>query len=165
MGHQLRSFALLVLLGATFGCEPTANRSAGNSRDSVLSATESSRDFGEYVVYFNAINTDQLTADIARQYDIVRSKSRALLNVNIHRKNDNGSTSAVTGKVTASAANLNGQFKTMTLQEIRAEDAIYYIGELPITDGEALTYTVEAIPEGETAPLVVRFKKQFFVDE
>lgn len=165
MGHQLRSFALLALLGTAFGCEPTANRGAGNAQDEVLSATENTKDFGDYELHFNAINTDQLTADIARQYDIVRSKGRALLNVNIRRKNDDNTTSAVVGKVTASAANLNGQFKTMTLREIRAEDAIYYIGELPITDGEALTYTIQAVPDGETEPLVVRFKKQFFVDD
>lgn len=165
MGHQLRSFALLVLIGAVVGCEPAANRGVGSARDEVLSATENTKDFGDYELHFNAINTDQLTADIARQYDIVRSKGRALLNVNIRRKNADSTTSSVTGKVTASAANLNGQFKTMTLREIRAEDAIYYIGELPITDGEALTYTIEAIPEGATQPLVVRFKKQFFVDE
>jgi hypothetical protein len=165
MGHQVRSFALLVLLGAVFGCEPAANRGVGNAGEAALSGIESSKDFGNYVLHFNAINTDKLTADVAREYDIVRSKSRALLIVNVHEKNDDGTATAVTGKVTASAANLNGQFKTMTLRELPVEDAIYYLGELPITDGEALTYTVEAIPAGETEPLVVRFKKQFFVDD
>jgi hypothetical protein len=111
MGHQLRSFALLVLIGAIFGCDPAADRGVAGARDEVLSATENSKDFGDYELHFNAINTDQLTADIARQYDIVRSKGRALLNVNIRRKNPDATTSAVTGKVTASAANLNGQFK------------------------------------------------------
>lgn len=165
MGHQVRSFALLVLFALTSGCEQAANRGGGNGGESALPATESTRDFGEYVVYFNAINTDQLTEEIARRHDIIRSKSRALLNVSIHRKNDGGTPAAVTGAVTASAANLNAQFKTMTLRELREENAIYYVGELPITDGEALTFTVEAIPTGESEPLVVRFKKQFFVDE
>lgn len=164
MGLKLRSFALLVLIGAAFGCDSGPNRAVVGARDQVLSATENTKDFGNYEVHVNALNTDRLTADVARQYDIVRSKERAALIVNIRRKNPDTTTSAVPAKVTASAANLNGQFKTMTLREIRVEDSIYYIGELPITDGEALTYTIEAIPEGEAEPLVVRYKQQFFVD-
>ena len=59
---------------------------ATNTQEGVLPATEGSKDFGDYVVYFNAMNTDQLTPEIAREYEIVRSKSRAMLNVSIHRK-------------------------------------------------------------------------------
>jgi hypothetical protein len=97
----------------------------------------------------------------------VRSKSRALLNVSIHRKLENGQTEAVTGAVSASAINLNGQLKTMTLREIREDTAIYYIGELAVTDGEVLIYTVDATPGNEPGQsrFTVRFKKQFFVEE
>lgn len=147
------------------GCEPAANVDVTNTQDAVLPATENSKDFGEYVLYFNALNTDQLTPDIARQYGIVRSKSRGLLNVSIHRKLENGQTEAVTGAVTASAINLNGQLKTMTLREIREEQAVYYIGELAVTDGEVLIYTIDATPGNDPSRFTVRFKKQFFVEE
>ena len=33
-----------------------------------------SKDFGDYIVHFNAISTDQLSSEIARTYNIVRSK-------------------------------------------------------------------------------------------
>jgi hypothetical protein len=159
---------VLALLGTAVwlsACDSGGNLDSTNAQEGVLPATESSKDFGDYVVYFNAINTDQLSPDIARQYGIVRSKSQAMLNVSIHRKLENGATEAVTGAVSASAVNLNGQLKSMTLREIREDKAIYYIGELPITDGEVLIYTVDVTPGNDPSRFTVRFKKQFFVDQ
>jgi hypothetical protein len=134
-------------------------------QDDPLPATESQKDFGDYVVYFNALNTDQLTPEIAKQYGIVRSKSQAMLNVSIHKKLPGGGTEAVTGAVTASAVNLNAQLKSMTLREIREDKAIYYIGELPITDGEVLIYTIDATPGNDPSRFTLRFKKQFYVEQ
>jgi hypothetical protein len=165
MVRRMRMLACLVLVAGAAACEPATNVDATSTQEGVLSATETSKDFGDYVLYFNALNTDQLSPDIAREYGIVRSKSRALLNVSIHRKGENGQTEAVTGTVSASAINLNGQLKTMTLREIREEAAIYYIGELAITDGEVLIYTIDATPVNELSRFAVRFKKQFFVGE
>jgi hypothetical protein len=159
---------VLALLGTAVwlsACDSGGNLDTTNAQEGVLPATESSKDFGDYVVYFNAINTDQLSPDIARQYGIVRSKSQAMLNVSIHRKLENGATEAVTGAVSASAVNLNGQLKSMTLREIREDKAIYYIGELPITDGEVLIYTVDVTPGNDPSRFTVRFKKQFFVEQ
>jgi hypothetical protein len=161
-----RMLACLSLTAALAACEPATEIAASASaQDGVLPATESVKDFGEYVLYFNALNTDQLSPEIAREYEIVRSKSRALLNVSIHRKLADGRTEAVTGAVSASAINLNGQLMTMTLREIREDTAIYYIGELAITDGEVLIYTIDATPSNDPSRFTVRFKKQFFVEE
>jgi hypothetical protein len=148
------------------GCEQTSTVDVSNTQNGVLPATESSKDFGEYVLYFNALNTDLLSPDIARQYGIVRSKSRAMLNVSIHRKLAGGQTEAVTGAVAASAINLTGQLKTMQLREIKENDgkAIYYIGELPVTDGEVLIYTIDVTPSNDSSRFTVRYKKQYFVE-
>jgi hypothetical protein len=165
MGQYARSLGLLVTLSALVSCEPASEVDVTNTLEGVLPATESSRDFGDYIIYFNALNTEQLTPEIARQYGIVRSKSRALLNVSIHRKQENAPSVAVTGAVSASAINLTGQLKPMTLREIREGEAIYYIGELAITDAEVVIYTIDATPSNEPSRFTVRFKKQFFVDE
>jgi hypothetical protein len=146
-------------------CEPTATApTSASALDDVLPATEASKDFGDYVVYFSTIGTDQLTPDVASQYGIVRSKSRALLNISVHRKLEGGGTEAVTSSITASAVNLSGQLKNLTLREVSEEKAIYYIGELAITNGEVLIYTVNVAPGNDPSPLTVRFKKQFFVE-
>jgi len=163
-GHA-RSLAWIATAAWLFGCDQSSDLDVSNTLENVLPATESSKDFGDYVVFFNAIRTDQLTPEVARDYGIVRSKSRALLNVSIHRKGEAGRTTAVTGAVAASAINLTGQLKTMTLREIPEGDAIYYIGELAVSDGEVLIYTVDVTPSNESSRFTVRFKKQFFVEQ
>jgi hypothetical protein len=165
MVRRTAKLACLVLATGLAACEPTNGVDVASTQDAVLPATESVKDFGDYVLYFNAFNTDQLTPEIAREYGIVRSKSRALLNVSIHRKLEDGRTEAVTGAVSASAINLNGQLMTMTLREIREDTAIYYVGELGITNGEVLIYTIDATPGNDPSRFTVRFKKQFFIEE
>ena len=165
MVRRIRTLACLILVAGLAACEPANNVDVTAAQEGVLPATEGMKDFGEYVVFFNALNTDQLSPEIAREYGIVRSKSRAMLNVSIHRKLPDGKTEAVTGAVSASAINLTGQLKTMTLREIREEAAIYYIGELPVTDGEVLIYTIDATPSNDPSRFTLRFKKQFFVEQ
>lgn len=156
--------AWFLVIGSLAACDGGSGIDPTNTQEGVLPATESSRDFGDYVVYFNALRTDQLSPNIAREYGIVRSPTRAMLTVSIHKKEEGGANVPVTGAVTASAVNLNGQLKNMTLREVREEQAIYYIGELAITDGEALIYTVDATPSNEPSRFTVRFQKQFFTD-
>jgi hypothetical protein len=166
MSIRLRTLVCLGTALLLAACEPTSTTSmTASAQDDVLPATEGSKDFGDYIVYFSAISTDQLTPDVAREYGIVRSKSRALLNVSIHRKVGDGVTEAVTGAVAASAINLNGQLKGITLREIREEQAIYYVGELTVTDGEVLVYTVDVTPGNDPSRFTLRFKKQFFVED
>ena len=108
MARRIRTLACIVLAAGIAACDQTGNVDTTNTQEDVLPATEGSKDFGDYVVYFNAIKTDQLSPDIAREYGIGRSKDRAMLNVSIHRKLPSGMTEAVTGGVSASAVNLNG---------------------------------------------------------
>jgi hypothetical protein len=125
-------------------------------------ATSSSRDFGNYVLYFNAIRTDALTPEIAKNYNIVRSANRALLNISMVKKADGTPGVPVPGSVTAQAVNLNGQFKDLALREIREGEAIYYIGDVAVANDETLVFTVDATPVNETSRFSVRFQRQFF---
>jgi hypothetical protein len=124
-------------------------------------AGATSKDFGEYILYFNALRTSELTPEVARSYDIVRSPNRVMLNVSISRKEPGTPGVAVAGTVTARAVNLNAQLKGLALREIREGEAIYYIGDVSIGNDEILVFTVEATPEGTQAPLTVRFSREF----
>lgn len=130
----------------------------------MLRGTDNMQDFGAYVVYVNALLTDELDAGIAGEYGIVRSNNRALLTFSVHRKEENGVTSAVQSQVSSSAVNMTGQLKTVLLREISEDEAIYYIGELDVIHGETLIYTINATPHGESDRLTLRYQKQFFAD-
>jgi hypothetical protein len=124
----------------------------------------SSKDFGDYIVYFNAISTDQLTPEVAKAYSIVRSKNRALLNVSILKKVPGTSGEPVPGSVAAQAANLNGQLKDVKIREIREGESIYYIADVPVSNSETLVFTIDVTPINETSRFSVRFTRQFFTD-
>lgn len=130
------------------------------------SSLKSHEDFGVYRVHFNALSTDSLAPQVARAYNIVRSKSRAMLNVSIMRRAETGTATPIKGKVVVNASNLTGQLKAIKLREIVEGEgesaAIYYIGELPVADGETLIFDIAVTPAGESASYKVRFQKQFF---
>jgi hypothetical protein len=121
-----------------------------------------SRDFGDYVVHFNALSTDQLTPEVAKAYDIVRSKNRAMLNVSIVRKVDGTPGQSVPGTVTAVVANDTGQLKDTNLREIREGDAVYYIADFDVSNAETLVFTVHVTPVDETRRSSVRFTRTFY---
>jgi hypothetical protein len=165
MMTHMRSLYALTALALAFGCEQAPGPEAPDAQADILRGTDGLRDFGNYVVYVNAMMTDQLNPDIAQEYGIVRSNNRALLTVSIHRKEPNATGAAVTARISASATNLSGQFRDVSMREIREEDAIYYIGELQVNDTETLLYSLNMLPADEADSLSLRYQKQFFVAE
>ncbi len=124
-------------------------------------AGASSSDIGDHVVHFSAQSTDQLPADIAQIYNIVRSKNRAMLNVSVIEE---ATGAPVTAVVAVKTQNLTGQLKNVTMREIREQEAIYYIGETPVANRETLIFDISVTPNGKTSPSEVRFKRQFYTD-
>ena len=149
------SLSLLALVAACGG--------PGDSADVPVAqpAGASDADIGDHTVHFSALSTDQLPPEIARAYDILRSKNRAMLNVSVIRKSDNAPVSAT---VTVKTVNLTGQLKNVTMRQINEQDAIYYIGETPVANRETLVFDISVIPEGEERASEVRFKRQFYTD-
>ena len=148
----------LSLLGLVAACGGT-----GESADvpEAQPAGATSADIGDYVVHFSAQSTDQLPPEVARAYNIVRSKNRAMLNVSVLRESDSRPVSA---SVTVKTVNLTGQLKNITLRQIDEQEAIYYIGEVPVANRETLIFDISVMPEGVDTASDVRFKRQFFTD-
>ena len=130
-------------------------------------AGATSADIGDYVVHFSAQSTDQLPPEIARAYNIVRSKKRAMLTVSILRASDG---IAVPGDVTVQTFNLTAQLKNVTLRRIDepgvqdAPGAIYYIGVTPVANRETLKFYISVTPEGVEKASEVLFIRQFYTD-
>jgi len=158
MTQMTRTLIVLSLIGLVSAC--------GGSGESVdvpeaQPAGSTSADIGDHVVHFSAQSTDQLPPEVARAYNIVRSKNRAMLNVSVLSETDNR---PVTASVTVKTVNLTGQLKNITMRQIDEQDAIYYIGEVPVANRETLIFDISIIPEGVDTASEVRFKRQFFTD-
>jgi hypothetical protein len=149
---------VLSLLGVVSACGgPSESTAAPEAQP----AGVTSMDIGDHVVHFSAQSTDQLPPEVARAYNIVRSKNRAMLNVSVLRGSDN---TAVEADVTVKTVNLTGQLKSVTMRRINEQEAIYYIGEIPVANRETLIFDISITPDGVDAPSDVRFKRQFFTD-
>jgi hypothetical protein len=126
---------------------------------------ETFKDFGNYEVHYNALRTDELSADIARIYGIQRSGNRVMLNVTVLRKEaEHAPRKPVEASVTVDAYNLSGQLKDLQLRRVSEGEAIYYIGDVSIAGSEILVFDISVTPSGESAPFNVKLKREFVSD-
>lgn len=150
----MRTSSLALLLLAIFIAIPVAH--AGGSDD-----------VGDYMVHYNALPTDQLAPAVASAYGVVRSRNRALLNIAVTRKQDGTTGIPVEALVNVDAANLSGQTKNVRVRKVTEEgepQAIYYIAEINVADGETLIFDIKVTPEDRNETHTVRFKQQFFAN-
>jgi len=124
---------------------------------------EQVEEFGDYRVHYNAFVSTLLTPEIAKAYDLTRSRYHAVINITVQKIQD-GSYKPFSAKVAGTATNLYGKQRSLDMKKVTERDAIYYLGELPFSNEETLTFDIQVIPEGETIAHNLRFKKQFFVD-
>jgi hypothetical protein len=126
---------------------------------------QQSQDFGDFVVHYNALNTNLIPPQVAQAYGITRSSSRALLNVTVLKKVMDTPGTPTSASVKASATNLTGQLREIEIREIKdSEGAIYYIGEFPVHNLETYLFEISVAVEGEPEPLMVGFKHQFYTE-
>jgi hypothetical protein len=149
------TLSFLALLIACGGPESTTTAPVSEPDEA------SSADIGDHVVHFSAQLTDQLPPEVARTYNFVRSKNRAMLIVSVL---DSATNKTVIADVTVKTVNLTGQLKNVTMREIREQEALYYIGETPVANRETLIFDISITPDGSSAPSDVRFKRQFYTD-
>jgi hypothetical protein len=150
--------ALLTALTLLAGCQEQPEQRAM----AALPLDETFKDFGNYEVHFNALRTDELTADIARVYGIQRSSNRVMLNVTVLRKEaEHAPRKPVEAAVAVDAYNLNGQLKDLQMRRVSEGEAIYSIGEVSIAGSEILVFDIEVTPAGESTPFNVKLKREF----
>ena len=116
-----------------------------------------------YEIFFSTFNTSFVAPKVAKAYGIVRSKSKALVNISVLKDNDGGKPQPVNAKVTGQSYDLI-LTKKLDFFEVREQHAIYYLAQFDIEHKIPFYFTVNVIPEGETRPIKVQFKKILWVD-
>ena len=143
--HFFKSALFLALL--SFGTSVTA---------------ENSKEFGDYVIHYNAFRSDTLTPEVAKTYNLQRRNNRLIVNIAILKKVMNTTGKPTAAEVTGHASNLTGQLKKLEFREIKEGNAIYYLAESQFSDGEFLKFELKIQPEGEDSPARLKFDKRFF---
>jgi hypothetical protein len=127
-----------------------------------LAAHENFVDVGEYTIHYNAFTSDVLSPQIARRYGIVRSKSRGILNITVLKKVMGTPSQPVSAWVRATATNLEGQLRMLSMREIRARNAIHYIAQFSVAHEETLQFRVSVQPLGQRKSFTLEFSEKFY---
>ncbi len=122
-----------------------------------------SKKFGDYVILYNTLPSSFLSPDIAKRYNLTRSRNRILLNIVVKKKTAGNKTEPVQAKVKAIATNLTGQLKKTTMRQIHDGTGIYYLGEFSVNNEERLNFKVDITPQSNNKTYVVTFKKKFMI--
>ena len=119
--------------------------------------------FGTYELHYNAMPTYDLAPEVAKAYNIDRSKNRVLVTISVLKSSPlGGMGQPVQAALDASAVNMSEQLSQIKMREIREGSAVYYIGEFRITPPDTLKFTVKVKPAGEKQENNIEFSQQFF---
>lgn len=126
----------------------------------LFASAQSSTSRGPYTIHYSALPSTLITPEVARNSGLTRSASRGLLNIAVIKKED-AREFAITAVIEAAATNAAGQRQSLRMREVREGEAIYYLGEPRIGDGERLDFEVRITPEGTGEPVLLRFAQTF----
>ena len=116
-----------------------------------------------YTIHHNAMTTDALTPQVAKAYNIQRSKARGMLNVSIIKDKAGTTGQPVKAKVSAMASNLlTGHARLIDMREVTEGNAVYYIGDFSVGNQETLNFELHVTPKGSKQPLTAKLSQQFF---
>ena len=119
-------------------------------------AEDGSQNFGDYAVNYAAMPTEELTPEIAASYGITRGRGRALVLINLQKQ---GAMAAA--KVTGRARNLVTPEQTLVFREVRQQNAVDYLAELPVLNGALVIFEVEIQAADASAPMQLQFRRKF----
>lgn len=120
--------------------------------------------FDDYEIHYSVFNTSFLAPQIANTYNIVRSKSKALMNIAILQKQADGSRKNVTAVMSGEQYDLIRK-EPLVFQEVREEKAIYYLSSFDFQHKTTLYFTLFIQPDPGKPAYKVQFNKMLYRDE
>lgn len=116
---------------------------------------------GNMNVHYMAISATFLTPEVAKAYNIERSRFNGLVNISVMDNTVKGKP-AKTVTITGTAKNLAGQIKTLEFSEVKEGSAIYYLGQVSYRNDETIVFDLSITDGNETHTL--NFSQKFYVD-
>lgn len=118
--------------------------------------------FGPYELHYSVVNTTFLDPKVAATYGITRGKKRAILNLSVREH---------VGETTKSREMLlKGktwdliQNQALEFQEIKEEQAIYYISEFKFINEEWRFFEIYFRPDGAEKTYTFKLKHQLYIN-
>ena len=131
---------------------------------SFLALAQNATQIPGYTIHHNAMTTDMLTPQVAKAYNIQRSKNRGMLNVSVIKEQPGTTGVPVKAKVTATATNLTGQSRDIEMREVLDGDAVYYLADFRVTNQETLDFKLDVQPKGTSNHFQTNLRQQFLTE-
>jgi hypothetical protein len=125
--------------------------------------SEGTTKFGDYLIHHNALSTEVLSADMARQYAIERSPSRGMLNISVQKIAADETAAPVAAEIHGEATNLSGLHSPVTIREIPG-DYVSYVGLFDVSPPDTYTFVLTIKPSGSDQTHTLRFNQNFVAD-
>ncbi|MDP0589419.1 MAG: DUF4426 domain-containing protein [Candidatus Endonucleobacter bathymodioli] len=119
-------------------------------------------DINGYQVHCSAFNSKFLSPGIATSYKLTRRSREGIINVAVRDTKISQVGTAASAKIKGRVANLLGQGVELNFQEVREDDAIYYLASFSFSNEDILTFTLDVQPEKSPRSGQVKFRQQFF---
>ncbi len=107
---------------------------------------EQKQQLGPWDVHYILMPTTMLDAEIARQYQLNRSRNYQLLNISVLTR-DSQQPQQV--DISGTAVNLAGQRQTLTFRPIKESNALYYLAGVEVRSEQKMSIEV-TIRQGDT---------------
>ena len=141
MKHLALLLSALLIAACSAGEKPRAAE--------FIAPAESSIDFGNLRVHYNALPTLSLSEAVAREHGVTRDAGSAMLVVALREKVD-GEEVPVTGKVTAQAHDLQGNRQPVTFHVVQTGDYSDHVGTFAIQARDSYRIEVQVEAKGRT---------------
>lgn len=115
---------------------------------------------GNWDVHYIAFPSGFLEPEVAKQYGLIRSKYKAVVNISVLDNKQN--MKAQNLFVSGSAKNLLGQTKNLTFTKVTEGEAIYYLAQFDYRNEENVNISIN-LQQGNRNE-TIKFKKKLYVD-
>ena len=134
---------------------------------SMQSNAEQKQVFGEYEVHYIGLSSSFLTPEVAKIYDIPRSRALGFLNISVLQKTANDELpAALNATVSGKIRNLIGQSRDIEFRRVQEGKAIYYLSTFRFDDGDMYNFDLDVVPSNaKQKNFDVKFSQRFYEEE
>ena len=134
---------------------------------SMQSSAEQKQVFGEYEVHYIGLSSSFLTPEVAKIYDIPRSRALGFLNISVLQKTaDAELPAALNATVSGKIRNLIGQSRDIEFRRVQEGKAIYYISTFRFDDGDMYNFDLDIVPSNaKQKNFDVKFSQRFYEED